>query len=284
MIYVSSSCVKHEKIVDSVRELARSGFINIELSGGTKYYEGYEEDLLELKEKYNLNYLMHNYFPPPEEDFILNLASLNDEIYHKTIDHYEKAISLSKKLCSKKFSFHAGYFIDIIPAEIGRKISFSPLFDKKKAIERFCEGYNFLKNKAEDIELYIENNIFSYTNFKTFKGQCPFMLTDYRGYEELKSYIDFKLLLDVGHLKVSANSLELDFDMELDKMISISDYIHLSDNDGLNDSNSEIKKDGNVYNILGKINLVGKIITIEVYRDIKRIKKTFDFIKGLIQC
>jgi hypothetical protein len=35
MIYISSSCVKHNKISDSIEELVRNGFHNIELSGGT---------------------------------------------------------------------------------------------------------------------------------------------------------------------------------------------------------------------------------------------------------
>ncbi len=87
MINVSSACLEHEKIKDSVKELAENGFLNIELSGGTKYYEGYEEDLLRLQEEYNLNYIVHNYFPPPRQDFILNLASLNDDIYQKTQKH-----------------------------------------------------------------------------------------------------------------------------------------------------------------------------------------------------
>ncbi len=66
MIYVSSSCIRHKKIKDSVKELAENGFQNIELSGGTQYYNNIESDLLKLKEKYNLNYRCHNYFPPPK--------------------------------------------------------------------------------------------------------------------------------------------------------------------------------------------------------------------------
>jgi len=77
-MYVSSACVVHEKIKDSIEELGLNGFKDIELSGGTKYYAGYEDDLIRLKEKYHLNYLVHNYFPPPKEEFILNLASLDE--------------------------------------------------------------------------------------------------------------------------------------------------------------------------------------------------------------
>ena len=68
MIFISSSCIKKEKIKDSVQELAREGFKNIELSGGTNYYEGYDEDLEELKAKFNLKYQIHIYFPAPKDN------------------------------------------------------------------------------------------------------------------------------------------------------------------------------------------------------------------------
>ena len=60
MIYISTSCVKNNKIRGSVEELAMNGFQNIELSGGTEYYENFENDLFELKDKYRLNYRCHN--------------------------------------------------------------------------------------------------------------------------------------------------------------------------------------------------------------------------------
>ena len=63
MIYISSSCVKNAKIKDSVEQLATNGFQNIELSGGTEFYENFENDLIELKDRYKLNYRCHNYFP-----------------------------------------------------------------------------------------------------------------------------------------------------------------------------------------------------------------------------
>ena len=81
MIFISTSCIKNNKIRDSVQELAENGFQNIELSGGTKFYENFENDLLELKDRYKLNYRCHNYFPPPKKPFVLNLASLNNETF-----------------------------------------------------------------------------------------------------------------------------------------------------------------------------------------------------------
>lgn len=271
-MYISSACVKHEKIKDSIEELARNGFVDIELSGGTKYYEGYEDDLLKLKDKYNLNYLLHNYFPPPKEEFILNLASLNNDIYQKSIQHCERALALSKKLGSKKFGFHAGYFIDIATKEIGKNISRTSLFDKGKAVERFCQGYQHLKGVAGDVELYLENNVLSSSNAKTFQGENPLMLTDYRGYVELKTFIDFKLLLDVAHLNVSATTLGLDFVEQLEKLLLISDYVHLSDNDGSHDQARCFNTESKILDILKAHDFTDKIITTETYGAISDIK------------
>ena len=210
MIYISSSCVKNKTIKESVQELVDSGFKNIELSGGTEYYDGFEDDLLKLKKKYNLNYICHNYFPPPKEHFVLNLASLDDEVYDKTFEHLTNAIELSKKLGARKFGFHSGFFIDIKVSEIGKKISKVNLFDKSKSIQRFCDGVKKLQSLSGDLELYIENNVFSSTNAKTYENDNLFMLTNSSEYQELKNMINFNLLLDVAHLKVSSKTLELD--------------------------------------------------------------------------
>ena len=72
MIFISSACVKHYKIKDSVQELVNNGFKNIELSGGTTFYNGFVEDLLELKAKYNLNYICHIIF-----DYMTNIIKDN---------------------------------------------------------------------------------------------------------------------------------------------------------------------------------------------------------------
>lgn len=283
MIYISSSCVKHQTIKDSVQELVDNSFNHIELSGGTEYYDGFEDDLLELKVKHNLNYICHNYFPPPKEHFVLNLASLNDEIYEKSFTHLVKAIELSKKLGAKKFGFHAGFFIDIKVSEIGKKISKNSLFDKEKAIQRFCGCFKELQILAGNVKLYVENNVFSSTNYETYNGDNIFMLTSSNEYDELKNKIDFNLLLDVAHLKVSSKTLGLDFEDEFKKMIAISDYIHISDNDALHDLNHKLQKDSSLVELLRQQDLKIKDFTLEIYDDIDVIKETYKILEEVIK-
>ena len=282
MIYVSSSCVKNEKIKDSVEELAVNGFKNIELSGGTRLYENFENDLLELKDKYNLEYRCHNYFPPPEEPFVFNLASLNDKTFKVSFDHLEKVIMLSKRLGADKFGFHAGFFIDIKLKEIGRKLSLDNLFDQDEAIERFCEAFASIKMKTQGVSLYIENNVFSQTNSITYGRDNPFMMTNLAQYKSLREKIDFNLLLDVAHLKVSATTLSLNWIEELENMLDFSNYIHISDNDGLHDLNNKLIRNCDLLSILKRKDTKGKDFTLEVYEGMDAIKSSHDLLAEVI--
>ena len=58
MIYISCSCVNNARIRESVEEFATNGFQNIELSGGTKFYENFENDLLHILESLKKDWLM----------------------------------------------------------------------------------------------------------------------------------------------------------------------------------------------------------------------------------
>jgi len=282
MIYVSSSCVKYTKISDSVQELAENGFQNIELSGGTEYYKNFEDDLLELKDKYSLNYRCHNYFPPPKKPFVLNLASLNDETFQMSFEHLKKVVSLSSRLGADKFAFHAGFFIDIKLSEIGKKISRSNLFDQYEAVERFCSAYRAIKEQSEGVSLFIENNVYSRTNAETYGNENPFMMTNFSEYQSLKKKIDFNLLLDVAHLKVSTKTLGLNWESEFSNMINESNYIHVSDNDGFNDLNSQLAKSSSLLSMLRQSDTENKDFTLEIYDNMNAIKKSYEILNEIV--
>lgn len=281
MIYVSTACVRHKNIKDSVLELVNNGFFNIELSGGTNYYKSFEDDLVGLKETYNINFRCHNYFPPPVQPFVLNLASLENGIFDKSVQHCLAAIRLSKKLEARKIGFHAGFFINIGCDEIGKQVNKKSVFDRDKAIERFCSGFNLLKNEADGISLYIENNVFSAANRARYQSDNIFMLTSYADFLELKSQIDFNLLLDVAHLKVSAKTLGFDFTEELLNMMQASDYIHISDNDGLSDLNHEVVRESEMYVLLKQCDTQEKDFTLEIYGGMDKIKNTYAVIREI---
>lgn len=282
MIYVSSTCSKEKKIGPALHELITYGFKNIELSGGTEYYQGCIDDILEIKEKYDLNLLAHNYFPPPIEPFVLNLASLNDEIYEKSIAQIIDGIKFVEMIGGNKFGFHAGFYVDIMPDELGNRISGRPNNHKQKAFKRFCAGYNIIKNEAGTIDLYLENNAYSKSNYETFGNNIPFMLISAYDYKILHEHLQFKILLDIAHLHVSNKTLCLNFENELEKMITKTDYLHISDNDGFHDLNLEIGPNSQIMKSIKKEHLKGKTITLEINTGLQKVMESYEFLKTFI--
>ncbi|MBT3385019.1 MAG: TIM barrel protein [Prolixibacteraceae bacterium] len=281
MIYVSSACSKKTNIRASVLELVSAGIQNIELSGGTEYSETLENDLIELQLKHNLNFLLHNYFPPPQKHFVLNLASENQGIREKSLKHIKNAINLSEKLKAFKYGVHAGFFIDPNVNELGKNIDIKKISGTETGTSNFVDSFLMLNNSKTDVKLYIENNVISKNNYTNFAGN-PFMLTNSESFNQLQKKINFNLLLDVAHLKVSCNSLNLRFEKELQYLLSKTDYIHLSDNCGQVDSNNAITKDSEMFRSLKKNNLKNKTICLEIYSGLNEVLKTIELLKPLV--
>ena len=123
MVYISTSCVRGERISQVIETLAAAGIRNVELSGGTVFYDGLEADLIALKRRYHLTYSCHGYFPPPKTPFVINLASCNDSIYQRSLKHYEECIEVLKRIGCSVLSVHAGFLTEITAEEVGRRLS-----------------------------------------------------------------------------------------------------------------------------------------------------------------
>lgn len=283
MIYVSSSCVRAKRISEAVGTLAEAGFRCIELSGGTDYYPALETDLLNLKKKYDLNYLCHNYFPPPREPLVVNLASPDDSIRAKSIEHLRENIRLSRLLGADRISFHAGFFIQVDVAKIGQELRTTVLAERQAALDRFCQSYTQVAHLADGLPAYVENNVYSRSNHNNYGSKLPLMLLHYQDFLELREKIDFPFLLDLGHLKVSCNTLGLDFHDQLTKLFPHAGYLHLSDNDGHEDLHAAVTGDSIIYQALCQLDLADKVISLEVVNDLSGLKQTYDLIAALVK-
>ncbi len=281
-IFVSTSGFKNKKISEIIEILIKNNFKNLELSGGSIYYDGVENDLIKLQKKYDLKFQLHNYFPPPENDFVLNLSSNNDNIFNQSLSHYMKAIEISKKLGSQVYALHAGYLIDPDVSELGKMINKKIFNNRSIGIERFVHGYKILKKFAGDnFDIFVENNVISNDNYRNLSSKNPFLFTDFQGYLELKEKLDFKPLLDIAHLKVSCKTLNLNFFDEFNKISKFTNYFHVSGNDGFSDSNETICNDNKVIKIFENFNFDNKVITLEIYSGIEDIKKSYRYLDNL---
>ena len=153
MIYLSSSCFKEDSVKTCVEACLDHNFRNIELSGNIKYEKNFLETILNLKKKFSLNILLHNYSPRPKKDFVLNLSSLNKKIHNMSMEHCYNSILLSKIIGSNKFSFHSGFYLDPDVTELGESFSSKKLNNLQLAIKKFLYSLNKLKIFAKKIKL-----------------------------------------------------------------------------------------------------------------------------------
>lgn len=278
-IFVSSCCLKATRIADAVKALAAAGFRYIEVSGGTKYYPEWESDLLDLKQKYDLVYRAHNYFPPPKEDFVVNLASFDEDVVTKSTNLVEEAIAFSRKTGSAIYGMHAGFLVDISAKDIGKAIQGKDLNEGNKAVNLFCERVTAITNRHQDVKFYLENNVLSPGNLKNFGGKNPVLCSNAKAIADLKKSLEFSLLLDVAHLKVSCTALGLNFIDEMNLLMNESDYIHLSDNDGQHDSNQEITAESELMQLLKKYDFAKKTVTVEVYGGLETLQRSYEVVR-----
>ena len=120
--------------------------------------------------------------------------------------------------------------------------------DKELRKNLFIKNFKKLEiyAKKKNVNIYLENNCLTKKNIKFMNGN-NLMLTNLDDYSELKKKINFKFLLDIGHLKVSSKSNKLDFFKEADVLLSKANYIHISDNNSKEDLNLGITKNSDVY-------------------------------------
>jgi len=282
MIFVSSACLKKNQINQVLQEYVENNIYNIELSGGTKYYEGICDDLKKYREKYDLKYVCHAYFPPPKNDFVINLASCNETIYKKSIDHYEKCIEMLRKYQIPVLSIHAGFLVEITTETIGKKITKPVIYDEKEAYERFINAYGYIAKLCDEsnIDLYLENNVLSSENYKEFHYNNYFMMTDFDSIIRMKKELNFNLLLDLGHLFVSSNTLNLPFDNQCVKLKSYAKWLHISENNGIKDQHLPLVKESIITKQIAGFDLNKINITLETIGSIEEIKNSIAIIKN----
>lgn len=281
MVFVSSACLKQHNIAEIIRQLAERGIRNIELSGGTDYYDAIENDLKMLKQKHHLQYACHAYFPPPKIPFVVNLASCNDRIYQQSIDHYINCIEMLKRIGCKTLSIHAGFLIEIGADEVGQRLRSKVIYDEGKAYDRFCSAYKQITGLCikNDIALYLENNVISAENYAEFGYHNYMMMTDYASIMKMKDQLEFNLLLDLGHLHVSSNTLGLDYAEECKKLSEYIKWLHISENNGIVDEHKPLKKDSEILKDFEKIYCRDKNITLETIGSIEELLSSIRLIE-----
>lgn len=234
-IFCSTGGFKTQSFYNTATSFLDAGITNIELSAGKIDLE-FHAKLKSLSSKANL--MLHNYFPPAADPIVLNLASTNDAIAFKSLNFYREIIDLSAMLSSPVVGIHAGFLLDPPAKELGKTLSRSKLFSRDQAMSLFLHRVKELAAYAamKDIRLLVENNVLSKENFETHESNILLLADAGEIVEFLKELGgDVGLLLDVGHLKVSSNTLQFDLLQTFELLEEFTEGYHLSENLGESD-------------------------------------------------
>jgi len=239
MIYTSTSCLKNPSdIIRVLNEYDKAGIENVELGSVHKYFE-----IKQIK-KFNFNFLIHNYFPPPKIPFNFNLASSNKEIRGKSYNLAIKAIDLCADIESPLYTFHAGFTVD--PPKLGEVFPKENITDRKKAVSTYIEEVIKIidHGNCRGIKTAMEPNVVQKFNLVNNKNKLS-LFAEFTEIAELFQSLNntkLGLLLDLGHTIVTSHWLNFDKDEFVEKCKNKVSAIHASNNNGLQDQHKSLTK------------------------------------------
>lgn len=204
--------------------------------------------------KFDVHWLVHNYFPAPAEPFVLNLAATDAALLQRSRSFAAAAIRLSAKLGAPFYSVHCGFLANLDTDSLGRKLHYGELCDYETGYSTFVESLQYLLGevRAAGIRLLIEPNVVAPFNLIAGRNQLLMMAEPAEFKRLLAEISDERLgvLVDLGHLKVSATTLG--FAPE-DFVAAVADAVgafHLHDNDGTADQHRPVAPDSWTFNVI----------------------------------
>jgi len=260
-IYVSTACLSgQEPLQVRLSRFFASGFQNVELGASVSV----TPESLDSLPSFGGNFLVHNYFPPPEDSFVLNLASRDKTIRKRSGDLIRQALTLCAEIGAPFYSLHGGFITD--PTGFGSHSFVFPLpesaNERNLAMTRFITEIQIILEYARSlgVDILVENNV------------CDLSLVDRLLFVEAQDFLTLKrdlstthlgILLDTGHLNVSAHTLGFD---RMEFVAQIAPYVralHVHDNNGLADEHRQIQPDSWVLDVLRCPEFAGLPIVLE---------------------
>jgi len=238
-IYVSTNCLKNPKNVISVlSEYEKAQIENVELGSIHSSF-----DIKKLK-KFNFNFLIHNYFPPPKNEFNFNLASFNKSIKKNSLDLAKRAIDMCCEIESPLYTFHAGFTVD--PTKLGRPFPKNHISNRKKSLAQFFESVRELVeySQSRGIKIAMEPNVVQKFNLVVGKNELCLLAEFFEIKKLLKLFRkkELGILLDLGHTVVTSHWLNFDKNKFVKNCQKRVYAVHISNNDGKQDQHKGLSK------------------------------------------
>jgi sugar phosphate isomerase/epimerase len=239
-IFVSTGAFQFNTIDRILQACADEGIANVELSSGLQFEPG----IVDRARRFHgrpLRFLIHNYFPPHEQPFVLNLGSTDDQTRARSVEHCRSAIELAAEFGAPFYSVHAGAAFEARVSDLGNPLAHTAAGDVDEAYSGFVSATRELARwaAARGLSLLIENHVVA--PFNVVRGRRNFLFASSPA--EIRRLVEdvgspgLGILMDVGHLAVTAASFGFDRLKAIDEVAPYIKAFHLSDNDGTEDQN-----------------------------------------------
>lgn len=260
LIYASTACLPGPApLAKRIDAYVNAGLSHIELGAGVDV----DDNALEQLDT-SLQFLIHNYFPPPAEPFVLNLASPSLQVRQQSLDLVFQALQLTAQLGAPFYSVHAGFITD--PTSFGKTSFIFPLPESPEAAleatERFLASLNTILDYAEKlgVMVLVENNVCT----EDLRDRLLLQTADeFLALFDRITHNNVGILLDTGHLRVSAHTFGFD---PIDFVNQTAPYVrafHIHDNDGTADQHRVIAPDGWVMDVLRRPAFASLSVVVE---------------------
>ena len=242
-VFISTGGSKSDSAVEVGRSLLQACPHGIELTAGQSTSDPTSE-VSKLAQQRRV--LLHNYFPPPTEAFVLNVSEPDPLVYERSQRLVCQALEISGLCGATHYGVHAGFLAQPNANELGRTIPRREVLDRALGLELMVDRLLELSKVADThgVRLLVENHALSAANMESF-GENFLLLVDPEEILAVLAALKGRvgLLLDVGHLNVSTKTLGLDRLRALQQLEHLAEGYHLSSNNGFSDEHSALTGD-----------------------------------------
>lgn len=244
MVFLSISCLGRRPLLDGLRELAALGVDHVELTGGCRFdprAPGALEALKTTVSGLGMTCLLHNYFPPQPEPFVVNLATRDGLDLARLRVLLDQSVALSRWFGQSFLGVHGPFGRELSP-ETGPDTYFLQRDGDALHWEDFEGNLAWMSAMLPSgFRLAVENAFPSRQHPDYSLLATPDDIFRFAGLAARLGNVG--LLLDIGHLAVAGRHLGFALEPFLDALVAkhpgLILELHLSHNDACTDEHLE---------------------------------------------
>ena len=265
-LFVSTTFVSNGAYVGEVVEsLIENGITNIELGSNHRY----EADFLDQLSNMPCRFLVHNYFPIPADDFVLNIASASRSIRERSLQHIISAIDFCADIGAELYTFHPGFLSDPAGVSIHRSSYDFQFQDRRLGVVDYQKAYEQMVRGIEKAVVHAARRgvrIAIETEGSVRKKEHLIMQTP-EEFERLFKHFapdDVGVTLNIGHLNLAARAFGFRWEDLVSIVAPALSAFEMSHNYGIEDDHLPLEKEEWYWSLL----------SAECFRNVPKILET----------